>query len=81
MAEEALSQREFDTWKEEHDKKMDLVVGFIATQTSLNLATERRISTVETNQEKCKSQAVNRTTWVSAIVSAIVGGVSGWLLK
>jgi hypothetical protein len=81
MTEAALSQREFDTWREDDKVFKDQVLVHMAAQVTLNLATHGRVTILETNQEKCRSKMVNTTTWLSAVVSAIVGGLFGWLSK
>lgn len=73
-----LSQREFDTWRGEHDKKIDVLVGFIKDQTAINLDVEGRVSDVEARQAECAESVSRRTTWISAVVAAVVGGITGW---
>lgn len=81
MSGPALSQREFDTWREADNQFKQEIRDLLVNHASLHLSTENRLATVEANQQKCKTQAVNRVTWVSALVASIVGGLFGWLAK
>lgn len=77
MPEAALSQREFDTWREGDTAFKEEIRGLLVSHAALHLTTEGRLATVEANQDKCRSKAVSTTTWLSALVSAIVGGAIG----
>ena len=81
MAESLLTQREFDTWRESDDAFKAEVRGFIGIQTATNLGTEGRLTAVEVQQQKCEDTVSRRTTWLSAVVSAIVGGLTGWFAR
>jgi hypothetical protein len=77
----ALTQREFDTWREGDEAFKQEMRQLMFAHADLHRETEGRLSVLETNQKKQTTQTVNRTTWVSAIVSAIVGGLFGWVAK
>jgi ferric-dicitrate binding protein FerR (iron transport regulator) len=77
----ALTQREFDTWREGDEAFKQEMRQLMMLHADLHRKVEGRISTLEANHKKQTTQAVNRTTWVSAIVSAIVGGLFGWVAK
>lgn len=72
-----LTQREFDTWCKNHDPKMDRILDYIETQTAINLAMEKRMTTVEIEQRDYEAATSRRVTWISSVVSAVVGGVLG----
>lgn len=78
---DALSQREFDTWREGDAEFKARVLGHLETQHELNLRMEGRISTVEAQQEKCAESVSRRTTWISAIVASVSGTIVGWLWR
>lgn len=78
---EALTQREFDTWREEDTAFKQEIRAYISVQSEINLGVERRLSTVETQHQKDVAHVSRRTTWISSIVAAIIGGASGWLAK
>lgn len=78
---EPLSQQAFEYWRQEHDKKMDLVVGFLATQGAINLDVIGRVAAVEAKQEECEAYVSRRTTWISSVVAAAVGGITAWFVK
>jgi ferric-dicitrate binding protein FerR (iron transport regulator) len=78
---EALSQREFDTWRESDNEFKQEMRELLRGHAALHLATEGRLATLEANHEKTKTVTTNRTTWISALVASIVGGLCGWLAK
>lgn len=79
-----LSQREFDTWRDAHDQKIDLIIHHFETQTERNLKTESRISRIETLQKEQADTIVRRTTWlttfVGVVASLFTAGLA-WLLQ
>ena len=72
-----LSQREFDSWRQDDDVFKQRIEGFLTAQTEINLDNSAAISTLRAKQEECQEHVARRTTWVSALVSAIVGGIVG----
>ena len=76
-SEHALTQREFDTWREEDAAFKIELRSHIAAQALVNLDVEGRVSTIEANVVKAEMSGSRRTTWLSAIVSAIVSGLVG----
>lgn len=77
-----LSQREFDTWREEDRAFKADMRSFIEIQTRMNLDIEGRLSTVQAKQNECESSTNRRATWVSAVVSALIGALAtafGWI--
>ena len=77
-----LTQREFDTWRQEDHAFKSELRGFMTTQTTINLDVEGRVSTVEAKQEDCEETTNRRATWVSAVVSAVIGALAtavGWV--
>ena len=74
----ALEQREFDLWREHHDRKVDRILDHLEAQGTITLDVEGRLSTVEVNQEHSASGLAKRTTYISSIVAAIVGGAAAW---
>ncbi len=73
-----LSREEFQTWRASHDKQIDIIVNAVQAQAGINLNHEQRIAVVETSLKESAELVTRRTTWVSAVVSACVGGVVGW---
>lgn len=77
MADPLLSQREFDTWREGDEAFKQQLLTHMQNQVAHNLNHEGRLATVEAKQEECASKMSTRTTWISSIVSAVVGGLVG----
>ena len=77
MANEALSQREFDTWREGDTAFKQQMLEHMETQTTLNRQVEGRLSVVETQQGKSATKSATISTVVSAIVSGVVAAFSG----
>ncbi len=76
-----LYREVFDIWRQDLDKKIDFLVESQRYQNGHNVSVERRLSIIET-QVASQSETVNkRTTWMSAVVSAVVGGLVGLLTK
>ena len=73
-----LTTREFDTWREVHDPKIDRILDFVEVQHALNIRSEQRLTTLEAQQEEAVETLARRTTWISSVVAAIVGGFVGW---
>ena len=76
-----LTQREFDSWRQEDHTFKQEIRAFITTQTAINLDIEGRVSTIHTKQDECEQTTNRRATWVSTIVSAAIGAVVtivGW---
>lgn len=77
----ALSQREFDTWREQDNVFKQEMRQLMVSHAALHLTTENRLTKVESDQEKCKSSTAARALAVSSVVSALIGGVAAWLSK
>lgn len=69
----ALTQREFDTWRESDTQFKATILQHIEDQGALNLKSEGRITALETNLGRIGTFA----GWVSALVAALVGGLAG----
>lgn len=69
----ALTQREFDTWRETDAQWKHIMLAHVEGQEKLNLVNEGRLTALETNQSRLGTIA----GWISAIVAAIVGGITG----
>lgn len=72
---EALSQREFDTWREGDNDFKDEMRSFIAQQVQFNLGHERRLSTVEQTQTDCSAESTKRATIISTVVTSVISGL------
>jgi hypothetical protein len=75
-----LDRDTFNLWREEHDKKTDLILAHVEQQTELNLATQGRLTTIETQQKEASAAFATRTTWISSVIAAIVGGLTSWVV-
>jgi hypothetical protein len=73
MSGEHLTTREFDSWRQDHDKKVDAILAFIEEQQRRALETENRITQLETHRE----HAIIGLGIFSSVISAIVGGLVG----
>ena len=74
-----LSQREFDTWREDDRAFKDDMRAFMESQTRLNLDYEGRLSTVEAKQDDCESTINRRSGMIAGLVAAVIGGFGTWL--
>lgn len=70
-----LQQETFDVWRDGDDQFKQQILEHMRAQTLHNLASEKRLATVE---EKLAAQE-RRGTWISVFVSTIVSGVVGGL--
>lgn len=75
MAETPLSQREFDTWREDDREFKGEMRQFVAAQVSVNLTNERRISTIEEKQKSNDRKVVALTTVISSAVTSALAYV------
>ena len=76
-----LTQREFDTWRAGDETFKRELRMFISTQTAINLDIEGRVSTLAAKQDDCEALTNRRATWVSTVVSALIGALitaAGW---
>jgi len=73
---EPLTQREFEYWRDGHDRKIDRLVHHIDMQESLNLRVESRVSVLEAGESKNKRITIG--TVVTVITTAIVAALSAW---
>ncbi len=71
----ALDKDTFDVWREGHDKNMGEILLHIRTQHTINLGVEGRLASVESTQSDYDKTVSKRTTWLSAVISAIVGAL------
>lgn len=69
---EPLTKDTFDVWRESDNQFKDEMRGFITIQTALNLATEKRMSAVETKQEDTDATIKRRTAYIAALTGALV---------
>lgn len=76
---EFLTTREFENWSRNQDSKLDRILNHVESQTEINLDNAAAIATLRAKQEEYTGQLSKRTTWISSVVSAIVGGVAGAL--
>ncbi len=79
MSGPALSQQTFDVWREGDEMFKQEMRVLLRDHQILHRETGERLAALETNQEKCQNQSINRTTWVSALVAAIIGGLASWV--
>jgi hypothetical protein len=68
-----LTTREFDSWRQDHDKKVDTIVAFISEQQTRTVKTEGRLTALEIHRE----HALIGLGIFSSIISAVVGGLVG----
>lgn len=71
-----LDKQTFDVWREQDDRFKDEIRTHIRTQNSINLDYEGRIAVVEVVQKQVGTKLDRRTTWLSAIVAAVVGALA-----
>lgn len=75
---EPLTQREFELWREGDAEFKQQLLAHVQEQVKLNISVAQRLSTVEAKQEECENSVSRRTTWISSLVAAAVGGVVAW---
>jgi hypothetical protein len=73
VANEPLSQREFDLWREADEEFKRAVLKHVEAQVALNLASEQRLTKLETHRE----HAIISLGIFTSLVAAIVGGMAG----
>jgi hypothetical protein len=73
----ALDQNEFDRWVADDRLFKQRVLDHMDSVSTLHLATEGRLSKLESGQDECTREATKRSAWISSIVSAIISGVLG----
>ncbi len=71
---EPLTQREFDTWRESDRAFKEQVLSHMEYQETTNRDTARRVTSLEI---KDSERSVFRVGFISSVISAIVGGVTG----
>jgi len=74
MANDPLSQREFDLWREADEDFKRQMLEHVKGQGVVNLAMEKRVTTLETHRE----HAIISLGIFTSFVSAIVGGMAGF---
>jgi ferric-dicitrate binding protein FerR (iron transport regulator) len=79
--EQSLSQREFDTWREEDGKFKDEMRALLNSHQRLHLDAAGRMATLEANQEKCSQRSTAVSAGIASVISAFVSGVFVWLAK
>lgn len=72
---EPLSAREFDTWREGHDRNIERILAHLDAQVTLNRSNEGRIVALETNQAAAGKLSAKLSGVVGAIVAAVITGV------
>lgn len=77
MAEKFLTAREFDLWKDGHDKKIDRILDNQEAQQAMNLRFTDDIATLEARQTDCAEGVNRRASLISSVVSAVVGAIMG----
>ena len=77
MSDPALSQREFDTWRESDETFKRQLTDYMQTQTELNLNIQGRVSGLEAHRDKSDTRTGIISSIVSAVVGAVVGAISG----
>lgn len=75
---EALTQREFDGWREQDDEFKKDMRGFISTQTAVNLNVHGRVTSLETARQQDAIKLGIFSTVVSG-VGAVLAAL--WRLK
>ena len=73
---EPLTHREFDLWRDGHDRKIDRLVHHIDMQEALNLRVESRVSVLEAGESKNKRITIG--TVVTVVTTAIIAALSAW---
>lgn len=76
-----LSQREFDTWREGDETFKSEIRQFISRQTVINLDVEGRLTGVLHEHGHRERQTVIRAGFLSSIIGAIVGALTGFFAK
>ena len=76
---EPLSQREFDTWRETDTAFKEQMLAHITQQTAVNFDVERRVTTLQTHQDRSNTRVSIISTLVSSVVAAVVGAFAGGL--
>lgn len=72
----ALDKQTFDVWRQEDAAFKAEIRTHIAAQNTINLDYEGRLSATEADQRALTDKMGKRTTWLSAVVSAIVGALT-----
>lgn len=70
-----LTQREFDTWRDTHDAKVDRILDAIERHDARNLDVEGRVRALEVNQANAGKLSARLSGAVGAVVAAIIAGV------
>ena len=66
-----LTTREFDSWRVDHDQRIESILAFMESIQSRDFSTENRITALETHRE----HAIIGLGIFSSVISAIVGGL------
>ena len=72
-----LTQAEFDRWCESDTEFKQRILRHVETQVEINLDNAAAIATLRVKQEECADLVSRRSTWLSSVVSAIIGGIIG----
>jgi hypothetical protein len=75
MAPPYLTQREFDSWRDAHDAKVDRILDALEKQTDRNLEVAERVTRLEQNQMAAGKLSARLSGIVGAIAAAIISGV------
>lgn len=76
MAAEYVTAREFDTWREGHDNRVEHIVSLLEKHHALDLTNENRITTLETHRK----HAIWATGVFVTLLAAVVGAVAASLV-
>lgn len=72
----ALTQREFDTWRETDAELKRQIISHMENQTAINLVVQGRLTAVEIEQKDCRAKVSRRSSLISGVVAAIVGSIT-----
>lgn len=74
----ALQQREFDKWCRDDAAFKKRVLDHIEYQTNINLGTERRLTKLETDDQRRTNLRAATISIVSSIFGALIGVFGGY---
>lgn len=74
----ALQQREFDKWCRDDAAFKKRVLDYIEYQTNINLATERRLTKLETDDQRRSNVRYAAISITSSVFGALIGVFGGY---